>query len=159
MPRDEKKRPQGRPPYQANEQTKAQIGLMAAAGLTRHAIYTMLGIDKKTFTKYHEEDYQMGLDRMVSSVAARIYRKAISNDSDALSAGMFLLKMRAGWKDAKHVELTGKDGTPLIQPQVLNTRDMTPEARVALYNALQLATAQAAAEDAEVIEEEEDGNE
>jgi len=158
MPRDEKKRPQGRPPYQANEQTKAQIGLMAAAGLTRHAIYTMLGIDKKTFTKYHEEDYQMGLDRMVSSVAARIYRKAISNDSDALSAGMFLLKMRAGWKDAKHVELTGKDGTPLIQPQVLNTRDMTPEARVALYNALQLATAQAAAEDAEVIEEE-DGNE
>jgi hypothetical protein len=36
---------------------------------------------------------------------------------------------------------------------------MTPEARVALYNALQLATAQAVAEDADVIEEEDDGNE
>lgn len=157
MPRDEKKRPQGRPPYQANEQTKAQIGLMAAAGLTRHAIYTMLGIDKKTFTKYHEEDYQMGLDRMVSSVAARIYRKAISNDSDALSAGMFLLKMRAGWKEAKHLEVTGKDGAPLIQPQVIDTRSMTPEAQMALYEALQIVAAQNEAEDAEYTEEESDG--
>lgn len=157
MPRDENKRPQGRPPYQANEQTKAQIGLMAAAGLTRHAIYTMLGIDKKTFTKYHEEDYQMGLDRMVSSVAARIYRKAISNDSDALSAGMFLLKMRAGWKEAKHLEVTGKDGAPLVQPQVLDTRSLSPEAQAALYQALQIVAAQNEAVDAEYTEEE--GNE
>lgn len=156
MPRDENKKPQGRPPYQANEQTKAQIGLMAAAGLTRHAIYTMLGIDKKTFTKYHEEDYQMGLDRMVSSVAARIYRKAISNDSDALSAGMFLLKMRAGWKEAKHLEVTGKDGAPLVQPQVLDTRSLSPEAQAALYQALQIATAQGEAEDVEYTEEEAD---
>lgn len=156
MPRDENKRPQGRPPYQANEQTKAQIGLMAAAGLTRHAIYTMLGIDKKTFTKYHEEDYQMGLDRMVSSVAARIYRKAISNDSDALSAGMFLLKMRAGWKEAKHLEVTGKDGAPLVQPQVLDTRSLSPEAQAALYQALQIVAAQNEAEDAEYTEEGED---
>ena len=157
MPRDENKRPQGRPPYQANEQTKAQIGLMAAAGLTRHAIYTMLGIDKKTFTKYHEEDYLMGLDRMVSSVAARIYRKAISNDSDALSAGMFLLKMRAGWKEAKHLEVTGKDGAPLVQPQVLDTRSLSPEAQAALYQALQIVAAQNEAVDAEYTEEE--GNE
>lgn len=153
MPRDEKKRPQGRPPYQANEQTKAQIGLMAAAGLTRHAIYTMLGIDKKTFTKYHEEDYQMGLDRMVSSVAARIYRKAISNDSDALAAGMFLLKMRAGWREAKHVEVSGPNGTPLIQPQVIPTRHLSPEAQAALYNALQIAVAQQEAVDGEYTEE------
>lgn len=149
----------GRPPYNPTDETRHQVGIMAASGLTRQAIYTLMKIDQKTFTKYHEEDYQNGLDNMVSQVAARVYRKAISNDSDALAAAMFLLKTRAGWKDAKHVELTGKDGAPLVQPQVLNTRDMTPEARVALYNALQLATAQAAAEDAEVIEEEEDGNE
>lgn len=66
---------------------------------------------------------------------------------------------RKKWGEVKMAEITGADGAPLIQPQVLNTRDMTPEARVALYNALQLATAQAAAEDADVIEEEEDGNE
>lgn len=117
----------------------------------------MLGIDKKTFTKYHEEDYQMGLDRMVSSVAARIYRKAISNDSDALSAGMFLLKMRAGWKEAKHLEVTGKDGAPLVQPQVLDTRSLSPEAQAALYQALQIVAAQNEAVDAEYTEEE--GNE
>lgn len=153
MEKKKQKNSVGRPAYSPSEQTRMQIGLMAAAGIPRNSIYSMLGIDKKTFTKHHEEDYQMGLDKMVSSVAARIYRKAISNDSDALAAGMFLLKMRAGWREAKHVEVSGPNGTPLIQPQVIPTRHLSPEAQAALYNALQIAVAQQEAVDGEYTEE------
>lgn len=60
---------------------------------------------------------------------------------------------RKKWGEVKHTEVTGADGAPLIQPQVINARDMTPEARAALYNALQLAVAQQEAEDAEYIED------
>lgn len=60
---------------------------------------------------------------------------------------------RKKWGDVKHTEVTGANGAPLIQPQVINARDMTPEARAALYNALQLAVAQQEAEDGEYIEE------
>jgi hypothetical protein len=54
---------------------------------------------------------------------------------------------RKKWGDVKVTELTGKDGTPLIQPQVIDTRSLPPEAQAALYQALQLIKAQQEAED------------
>ena len=63
---------------------------------------------------------------------------------------------RKKWGEVKVTEVTGANGTPLVQPQIINTRDMAPEARMALYNALQLAVSQSEAEDAEYTETEED---
>ena len=59
---------------------------------------------------------------------------------------------RKKWGEVKTTEVTGADGAPLLQPQVLDTRNMDPEARAALYNALQLAVAQQEAEEAEYTE-------
>ena len=59
---------------------------------------------------------------------------------------------RKKWGEVKTTEVTGADGAPLLQPQVLNTRQMDPDTRAALYNALQLAVAQQEAEDAEYTE-------
>jgi len=61
---------------------------------------------------------------------------------------------RKKWGEVKTTEITGADGTPLIQPQVIDTRSMTPEAQAALYQALQIVAAQEEAEDAEYEEEE-----
>lgn len=63
---------------------------------------------------------------------------------------------RKKWGEVKVTEITGKDGTPLIQPQVINTRDMTPEAQAALYQALQFVVAQESAEDITTTEEKPD---
>lgn len=60
------------------------------------------------------------------------------------------------WGEKTVTEVTGPNGTPLIQPQVIDTRSMTPEAQAALYEALQIVAAQNEAEDAEYTEE--DGN-
>jgi hypothetical protein len=54
---------------------------------------------------------------------------------------------RKKWGDVRVTEVTGADGTPLIQPQILDTRSMTPEAQAALYQALQVIKAQNEAED------------
>lgn len=63
---------------------------------------------------------------------------------------------RKKWGEIKQTELTGADGAPLLQPQVIDTRSMTPEAQAALYQALQIVAAQEEAEDVDY--EEEDGN-
>lgn len=60
------------------------------------------------------------------------------------------------WGDKTVTEITGADGAPLV-PQVIDTRSMTPEAQMALYQALQVVAAQNEAVDAEYTEEE--GNE
>jgi len=54
---------------------------------------------------------------------------------------------RKKWGDVKVTEVTGGDGAPLIPPQVINTRSLTPEAQAALYQALQVIKAQQEAED------------
>lgn len=54
---------------------------------------------------------------------------------------------RKKWGDIKVQEVTGADGQPLIQPQVIDTRNLPPEAQAALYQALQLIKAQQEAED------------
>lgn len=61
---------------------------------------------------------------------------------------------RKKWGDVKTTEVTGADGAPLIQPQVIDTRSMDPEAQMALYNALQIVVAQQQAEDSQYTEEE-----
>jgi hypothetical protein len=61
---------------------------------------------------------------------------------------------RKKWGEVKTTEITGADGAPLLQPQVIDTRSMTPEAQAALYQALQIVAAQEEAEDAEYEEEE-----
>jgi len=61
---------------------------------------------------------------------------------------------RKKYGDVKTTEVTGADGAPLLQPQVIDTRSMTPEAQAALYQALQIVAAQEEAEDAEYEEEE-----
>ncbi len=54
---------------------------------------------------------------------------------------------RKKWGEVKITEVTGENGTPLIPPQILDTRSMTPEAQAALYQALQVIKAQSEAED------------
>ena len=60
---------------------------------------------------------------------------------------------RKKWGEVKTTEITGADGAPLLQPQVIDTRSMTPEAQAALYQALQIVAAQEEAEDTEYTEE------
>lgn len=58
------------------------------------------------------------------------------------------------WGDKTTTEITGPDGSPLNAPQTIDPRLLTPEAKTALYQALQMAIAQSTATDAEAIEEE-----
>ena len=61
---------------------------------------------------------------------------------------------RKKWGDVKVTEVTGGDGQPLIPPQVIDTRSLTPEAQAALYQALQVIKAQNEAEDVNPTTEE-----
>lgn len=63
---------------------------------------------------------------------------------------------RKKWGEVKVSEVTGADGAPLVQPQILDTRSLSPEAQAALYQALQIAAAQSEAEDVEYTEGEDD---
>lgn len=60
---------------------------------------------------------------------------------------------RKKWGEVKVTEVTGVDGKDLIPPQAIDPRTLSPEAKTALYQALQMAIAQNEATDAQVTEE------
>jgi len=60
---------------------------------------------------------------------------------------------RKKWGDVKVTEVTGADGAALIPPQTIDPRTLSPEAKAALYQALQMAIAQSEATDATPVEE------
>lgn len=63
---------------------------------------------------------------------------------------------RKKWGEVKVTEVTGADGKDLIPPQTIDPRKLSPEAKTALYQALQIATAQAEATDANIKEDEDE---
>jgi hypothetical protein len=63
---------------------------------------------------------------------------------------------RKKWGEVKVTEVTGADGKDLIPPQTIDPRSLSKEAKAALYQALQIATAQQEATDAQITEEDED---
>jgi hypothetical protein len=46
-------------------------------------------------------------------VAESLYRKAVGEGREAVTAAIFWLKTRAGWKETSTPEFTGKDRQPL----------------------------------------------
>lgn len=63
---------------------------------------------------------------------------------------------RKKWGEVKVTEVTGADGKDLIPPQTIDPRSLSKEAKTALYQALQIATAQAEATDANIKEDEDE---
>jgi hypothetical protein len=63
---------------------------------------------------------------------------------------------RKKWGEVKVTEVTGVDGKDLIPAQTIDPRTLSPEAKAALYQALQMAIAQSNATDAKITEEGED---
>lgn len=60
---------------------------------------------------------------------------------------------RKKWGEVKVTEVTGADGKDLIPPQTIDPRSLSKEAKAALYQALQIATAQAEATDVTIKED------
>ena len=82
-----------------------QVALMAAAGIPKYAIAKMMNLHFDTLTKHYEHEFTNGIHQLTANIATRLYKKAMSNDSDARQAGEFLLKARAGWGEKKSLEI------------------------------------------------------
>ena len=146
----------GRPPHEPTDETRSLVRLAAAIGLPRRYLYSAMKIHSETFNKYYEEDFENGLHYMVDKISIRMFKKAIGDEPDTRQAGEFLLKTRAGWTDKKSVEVTGKDGAPLIPTQEIDVKKLTPDAIQALKFVMQAAQAKAEAVDTDFIEGEVD---
>jgi transposase len=101
----------GRPPHQPTEHSRVQVKTLAAVGIRHEDIASKLGISADTLTKYYKQELDDGRIDANAQVGKSLYEQAKNGN---ITAMIFWLKTRAGWKETQVQEHTGPDGTPLV---------------------------------------------
>jgi hypothetical protein len=98
-------------------------------GMPEADIATVVGISPKTLRKYYRVELDTGHLQANAKVAQALYNKALSKtDKSAVTAQIFWLKTRAGWRETPTAhEIAGKDGGP-IEHSVIEMIVVDPKA-------------------------------
>jgi hypothetical protein len=109
-----------RPPFKPDEKQRTAVAIMAACGMPQDYIcqqiinpQTRAPINKRTLERAFREELDAGMEQANAQVKMALFKKATGNGPQSVTAAIFWLKCRAGWKPTEGLELTGKDGTPL----------------------------------------------
>ena len=73
---------------------------MAGYGVPELAIARVIAIDPKTLRKHYREELDTGQIKATAKVAESLFRKATGDGSQSVTAAIFWLKTRGGWREA-----------------------------------------------------------
>ena len=94
---------------------------MAAYGVPEKDIARVLVIDAKTLRKHYRDELDTGHVKANSRIAESLYRKAMGDGPQSVTACIFWLKTRAQWKETTVQEQTVTNLTPtLIVRQIID---------------------------------------
>ena len=80
---------------------------MAGYGVPEHAISRVLAIDPKTLRKHYRDELDTGQVKATAKVAESLFRKATSDGSQSVTAAIFWLKTRGGWRETPQDHTVG----------------------------------------------------
>lgn len=89
----------GRRAHQPDPVTRRQVEAMAGYGVPEVDIAGVIGVDPKTLRKHYRDELKHGHVKANARVAESLYRKATSDGPQSVTAAIFWLKTRAGWKE------------------------------------------------------------
>lgn len=101
-----------RNPHQPTEQTRSQVSALKSFGVNLDDISAYIGIDRKTLSKYYDEEIKTAQIKANAQVGKYLYTAASGNlvddgatHSDCLRSAMFWAKTRMGWKESDIMEV------------------------------------------------------
>ena len=89
----------GRPAHSPEPAGRRQVEAMSAYGVPEVDVARVLGIDPKTLRKHYRDELDTGSIKANSRMAENLYRKAMGDGPQAVTATIFWLKTRAQWKE------------------------------------------------------------
>jgi hypothetical protein len=108
------KKGRGRPEHEPTDELRKKVAQYSAGALPHHYISILVGISTKTLLKHYSQELQLGKAGALA-LTTGVLLKAIKNDE--AWAVCFFLKCQGGWSEKSTLEMTGKDGKPLIPQQ------------------------------------------
>jgi hypothetical protein len=99
------KRTAGRPKHEVSEAMTRQIEMLSGIGVPIDQIGRVVGIDKKTIHRHYRDALDIGQAKATSKIAKRLFDIATGESKEALTACIFWLKCRGGWKPPAEMEV------------------------------------------------------
>ena len=101
------KRP-GRPTFIPTDEHRKIVSAMAGYGVPVLDIAKVIGISDHTLRKYFWTELDTGRVEANSKVAESLFQKAIGPGKEGVTAAIFWLKCRAGWREKDNEQQPGK---------------------------------------------------
>lgn len=95
----------GRRAHKPDGTSRRHVEAMAGYGIAECDIACVLEIDPKTLRKHYRRELDKGHVKATAKVAENLYRRATGEGREAVTAAIFWLKTRAGWKET-HIQET-----------------------------------------------------
>lgn len=89
----------GRPPYDPTDKDRAQVKAMAAMGIPDYEIAKVLQVSGPTMRKYFSHELEVGHIEANAKVAQSLFKQATDATKPNVTAAIFWLKCRAGWRE------------------------------------------------------------
>ncbi|MCB1499221.1 MAG: hypothetical protein KDK07_05440 [Bauldia sp.] len=90
----------GRRSHRPDERGRRQVEALAAYGVPEHHIARVVGIDPKTLRKHYRDELDLGATKATAKVAEFLFRKATTEGPQCVTAAIFWMKTRGGWREA-----------------------------------------------------------
>lgn len=91
--------------HRPTDETRQQVEKMSACGITQMQIASVLDINDKTLRKHYSNELDNAKCRATVAVSQSLYERALGDGPGAVTAAIFWLKTRAGWRLNDHVEI------------------------------------------------------
>jgi hypothetical protein len=98
----------GRKPHTPDPVQRRHVEAMAGYGVPERDIAGIVGIDAKTLRRHYRDELKHGHTKANAKVAESLFRKATGEGPQSVTAAIFWMKTRAGWKETSVQELTGQ---------------------------------------------------
>ena len=89
----------GRKRHAPDTVLRRQVEAMAAYGVPELDIARVVGIDPKTLRKHYRDELDTGRVKATAKVAEFLFRRATTEGPQAVTAAIFWLKTRGGWRE------------------------------------------------------------
>lgn len=90
----------GRRAHRPDERGRRQVEALAAYGVPEFDIARVVGIDPKTLRKHYRDELDLGATKATARVAEFLFRKATTEGPQCVTAAIFWMKTRGGWREA-----------------------------------------------------------
>jgi hypothetical protein len=88
------------PSHRPNPGERRQVEALTAYGVPEADIARVIGIDPKTLRKHYRDELDTGSIKATARVAEFLFRKATTEGHQCVSAAIFWMKTRGGWREA-----------------------------------------------------------